>query len=185
MAIVYDDRTKRISDKRAIATAKNNGETTTPSTNYHNINSDEMAQSFNTNAFKTRNYKPPPPPSSSSSSSSSLVDGDETDEEKVLKVFGKVLPLVEELDKLLLLSNLPHAERINTVAELIILSLSSSNPSKVIKNAINFHLSIAGMKKASFFVAASKRISTAQAQEMLRSTVLSSPYLKKKPYNNN
>ncbi len=180
MAIVYDDRTKRISDKRAIATAKNNGETTTPSPNSHNINSDEMAQSFNTNAFKTRNYKPPPPPPSSS-----LVDGDETDEEKVLKVFGKILPLVEELDKLLLLSNLPHAERINTVAELIILSLSSSNPSKVIKNAINFHLSIAGMKKASFFVAASKRISTAQAQEMLRSTVLSSPYLKKKPYNNN
>jgi len=53
------------------------------------------------------------------------------------KIFEKIYPLVKELDKLL--SDRPHLEIINTVAEIIIFSLMSSNPVKFLKDAINFH----------------------------------------------
>ena len=55
----------------------------------------------------------------------------------------------------------------------------SSNPFKAIKDAIDFQNSIAGMKKASCFVAASNRISPAQAQQMSRTAILNAPYFKK------
>lgn len=157
MAVIYNKENELVSDNRTITTKNTEAVT--------------LSRGFNINAFKTSYLKP------------SSVDEDATDEEKVLKVFGKMLPLVEELDKGL--SDLPHAERINRVAELIILSLSSPNPFRLIKNAINFHQTIAGMKKASYFVAASKKISPAQAQEILRTSIMNAPYFKNKPYNNN
>lgn len=68
-----------------------------------------------------------------------------------------MLPLIEEIDKLL--SYTPPAERIDTVAKMIMTSLMSSNPFKAMKDAIKFQKSIKGIKKASYFVAASKKIS--------------------------
>ena len=44
----------------------------------------------------------------------SSTDKDNTNEEKILKIFGKMMPLMEELDKPLL--DVTYAKRIDTVA---------------------------------------------------------------------
>ena len=121
--------------------------------------------SFDPNAFKAKDGE-------------SSTDKDYADEEKITKIFGKMLPLIEELDKLLL--DAPPANRIDTVAKIIMSSLMSSNPFKVIKDAIDFQNSIKGMKKASYFVAASNKISPGSTQELLRTAILNAPYFKKK-----
>ncbi len=75
--------------------------------------------------------------------------------------FGKTYPLVNEMDTSL--SDTPHGKRIDMVAESIILSPSTTNPFKLMKNAFDFNHSISGLKKASYVVASSKKISPAQA----------------------
>ena len=55
----------------------------------------------------------------------------------------------------------------------------SSNPFKAIKDAIDFQNSIKGMKKASYFVAASNKIHRYNLQ-MPRTAILNAPYFKKK-----
>ncbi len=156
MADIYNSENELVSGRRTITTK--------------NTEAKQLSNGFNINALKAKYSNP-------------SVDEDINDEEKILKVFGKMYPLIEELDKSL--SHLPPAQRIDTVAELIILSLSTTNPFKLIKNAINFHHSIAGMNKASYFVALSKKISPSQAQEILRTSILNAPYFKNKAYNNN
>ncbi len=156
MADIYNSENELISNRRAITTKNNE--------------SKQLSKGFNISALKAKYSNP-------------SVDEDNNDEEKVLKVFGKMLPLIEVLDKSL--TDIPHAQRIDTVAELIILSLSAKNPFKLMKNAIGFNHSIRGMKKASYFVAASKKITPSQAQEILRTTIFNAPYFKNKPFNNN
>ncbi len=140
MAIVYDDKTDWVSDKRITTNRE-----ATQLSNANIMDIGKEAYSFDSNAFKARYLD-------------SSTDKDNADEEKILRIFGKMLPLIEELDNLLL--DVPHAERIDAVAQIIISSLMSSNPFKLMENAINFQKSIAGIKKASYFVAASKRISS-------------------------
>jgi hypothetical protein len=85
-----------------------------------------------------------------------------------------MLPLIEEMDKGL--SDIPPEKRIDTVGQIIMSSLNTSNPFKAMRDAINFHNSIKGMKKASYFVAGSRKMSLGQAHELLRLTILNSPY---------
>ena len=69
---------------------------------------------------------------------------------KKFKVFGKMLPLIEELESRL--SDTPTAERTGIVGQIIMTSLMTSNPIKAMRDAINFHNSIKGTKKASYLV---------------------------------
>lgn len=157
MAIVYDNKTNLVSDKRTMASKR------ASIAGPDSMDIGEKADRFNNNSLKTT-Y---PGPS---------TDKGNDDEDKILKIFGKMLPLIEELDKLLL--DAPPAKRIDTVAGIIMSSLMSSNPFKAMRGAIDFQNSIKGMKNASYFVAASNKIPTAQAQELLRSSILSAPYFK-------
>ncbi len=160
MAIVYDDRTDWVSGK-SITTDREAAQLY----NANIMDAGKEGCRFIPNAFKAKDVE-------------SSTDDDNADEEKILKIYGKMLPLVEELDKLLL--DVTPAERIDTVAKIIISSLMFSNPIKAIKHAIDFQHSIKGMKKASYFVAASNKISPVQAQQMLRTAILNAPYFKKK-----
>jgi hypothetical protein len=102
------------------------GTTNRKSTQISHANSMDIgieAYGFDSNAFKARHLE-------------SSTDKDNADEEKILRIFGKMLPLIEEFDNLLL--DIPHDERIDAVAQIIISSLMSSNPFKAMENAINF-----------------------------------------------
>jgi hypothetical protein len=159
MAIVYDNKTNKVSDKGKMASKR----ASVAGPNSMDIG--EEATRFSINSFKT-------------TYSESSTDKDNDDEKKISKVFGKMLPLIEELESLL--SNVSAEKRIDTVGQLIMSSLMTSNPFKAMRDAINFHNSIKGMKKASYFVAASRKITSVQAQEVLRSTILNAPYFKNK-----
>jgi hypothetical protein len=160
MVIVYDDKTDWVSDKRETTNRK-----ATQLSNANSMDIGNEAHGFDSNAFKARHLE-------------SSTDKDNADEEKILRIFGKMLPLIEEFDNLLL--DIPHAERIDAVAQIIISSLMSSNPFKAMENAINFQKSIAGMKKASYFIAGWKKILPIQAQGLLRTAILNAPYFKTK-----
>jgi hypothetical protein len=159
MAVVYDNKTNRISAKRTIASKK------ASIAGPNSMDKGEKANRFNIDSLKTR-Y------------SESSTDKDNDDEEKISNVFGKMLPLLEEIESLL--SDTPPAERKDTVGQIIMTSLMTSNPFKAMRDAINFHNSIKGTKKASYLVAAWKNISPVQAQELLRSTIMNAPYFKRK-----
>ena len=60
------------------------------------------AYGFDSNAFKARHLE-------------SSTDKDNADEEKKLQNFGKMLPLIEEFDNILL--DILHAERIDAVVQ--------------------------------------------------------------------
>ena len=155
MAVVYGNKTNRASGKGTITNKK--ASTAVP----NSMDIGEKADRFNIGSMKT-------------TYSESSTDKDNEDEEKISKVFGKMLPLIEEMDKAL--SDIPPEKRIDTVGQIIMSSLNTSNPFKAMRDAINFHNSIKGMKKASYFVAASRKISPGQAHELLRLTILNSPY---------
>jgi hypothetical protein len=159
MVVIYDNKTNMVSDKGAMASKK------ASIADPNSMSKDEKANGFNINPMKTTHPK-------------SSTDKDNDDEEKISKVFGKTLPLIEELDSLL--SDVPAEKRIDTVGQIIMSSLMSSNPFKAMRNTINFHNSIKGMKKALYIVAASRNILPAQAQELLRLTILNAPYFKNK-----
>ena len=159
MAIVYDNKTNRVSDKRTMASKR------TSAAGSNSMDIGEEANRFSINSLKT-------------TYSESSTDKDNDDEKKISKVFEKMLPLIEELDSRL--SGVPAEKRIDTVGQLIMSSLMTSNPFKAMRDAINLRNSIKGMEKASYFVAASRKISAAQAQELLRLTVLHAPYFKNK-----
>jgi len=155
MAVVYDNKTNLASDKGKMANKK------TLIAGPNSIDIGEQANRFKINSLKT-------------TYSESSTDKDNDDEKKISKVFEKMLPLIEELDNLL--SDVQVEKRIDTVGQIIMSSLNTSNPFKAMRDAINFHNSIKGMKKASYFVAASRKISPGQAHELLRLTILNSPY---------
>jgi hypothetical protein len=159
MAIVYDNKTNGLSDKGTMASKM--ASIAVP----NSMGIGEEANRFTINPLKTTH-------------SESSIDKDNNDEEKISKVFGKMLPLIEELESLL--SDTPTAERTGIVGQIIMTSLMTSNPVKAMRDAINFHNSIKGTKKASHLVAAWKNIPPVQAQELLRSTIMNAPYFKRK-----
>jgi hypothetical protein len=159
MAVVYDNKTNRVSDKRTMARKK------TSIAGPNSMDIDEEANRFNIDSLKT-------------TYSELSTDKDNDDEEKISKIIRKMLPLIEELDSLL--SDVPAEKRIDTVGQMIMSSLMTSNPFKAMRDAINLHKSIKGMEKASYFVAASRNILPVQAQELLRFTILNAPYFKNK-----
>jgi hypothetical protein len=160
MAVVYDNTTNRVSDKGTMAIKR----ASVAGSSSMDIG-DKAKDSFNANSLKT-------------TYSESSTDKDNDEEEKILKVLGKMLPLIGELDSLL--ADVPAEKRIDTVGQIIMSSLMSSNPFKAMRDAINLHNSIKGMKKASYFVAESRKITPGQAQELLRLTILNAPYFKNK-----
>ena len=89
-----------------------------------------------------------------------------------------MLPLIEEMDNAL--SDIPPEKRIGTVGQIIMSSLMTSKPFKAVRDAIFFHNSIKGMKKASHFVAAPRKTLPGHAQELLSITILNSSYFKNK-----
>ena len=99
------------------------------------------------------------------------------DDEKFFEIFGKISPLIDELDTLLS-EYKSHEERINILSDGIILALMSPNPIRSLKDTINLHRLYKGVTKASGFVALSKNIPPAKAQLMLKAMVLSAPYSK-------
>jgi hypothetical protein len=159
MAVVYDNKTNLASDKGKMANKK------TLIAGPNSIDIGEQAKRFKINSLKT-------------TYSASSTDKDNDDEKKISKVFEKMLPLIEELDSLL--SDVQVEKRIDTVGQIIMSSLMTSNPFKAMRDAINLRNSIKGMEKASYFVATSSKITQVQAQELLRSTVLNAPYFKNK-----
>ena len=136
MAIVYDNKTNGLSDKRTMASKM--ASIAVP----NSIGIGDEANRFTINPLKTTH-------------SESSIDKDNDDEEKISKVFGKMLPLIEELESLL--SDTSTAERTGIVGQIIMTSLMTSNPVKAMRDAINFHNSIKKYKKASYLVAAWKK----------------------------
>jgi hypothetical protein len=102
MAIVYDNKTNKVSDKGKMASKR----ASVAGPNSMDIG--EEATRFSINSFKT-------------TYSESSTDKDNDDEKKISKVFGKMLPLIEELESLL--SNVSAEKRIDTVGQLIMSSL--------------------------------------------------------------
>ena len=100
-----------------------------------------------------------------------------TDDEKFFEIFGKISPLIEDLDTLLSTYKSPD-EKIKMVSEGIILALMSSNPVRTLKDIINLHRLNKGITKAVAFIAKSKNITPEQAQSMLKAMVMTAPYSK-------
>jgi hypothetical protein len=89
-----------------------------------------------------------------------------------------MLPFIEELDSLLL--NYNPANRIDILSNVILSSLTSSNPISSLKDYINFFKIVIGIEKASTIISQSQKISKEQAKIALRSFISSAPYSKNK-----
>jgi hypothetical protein len=87
--------------------------------------------------------------------------------------------LIDKLD-ISLSKYRPNPERIKILLDIIIFSLMSLNPVHSLKDIIKFYRLIIGIKKASSFITASKKITPEQANEMLKTIILSTPYSKNK-----
>ena len=98
--------------------------------------------------------------------------------EGTFKILGKMLPLMDEMDSLLLTFN--PKNRINILANVIISSLTSPNPVKALKDHINFFRIIIGIEKASTIVATSQGIPKDAAKMILKSCINTSEYSKNK-----
>ncbi len=102
-----------------------------------------------------------------------------TDIEKIFKIFEKISPLIDELDTQLSTYKIPE-ERIKILSESIISALSSSNPVQTLKEIIKLHHTTIGIKKASGFVAITRKIPLDKARSMLATIILTAPYSKNK-----
>jgi hypothetical protein len=98
-----------------------------------------------------------------------------TDIEKVFKIFEKISPLIDEFDTQLSTYKIPE-ERIKILSESIIFALSSSNPVQILKDIIKLHRTTKGIKKASGFVVLSHNIPPDKAQSMLATIILTALY---------
>jgi len=99
--------------------------------------------------------------------------------ETVFKIFEKISPLIDEIDKQLSSYQDPF-NKMKTLSELIIFVLASSNPVKALKEARDLQRSLIGFNKASEFIAISRSISKKNAQLLLQSIILAAPYSKNK-----
>jgi predicted ribosome quality control (RQC) complex YloA/Tae2 family protein len=104
-----------------------------------------------------------------------------TDIEKIFKIFEKISPLIDELDTQLSTYKI-HEERMKILSDSIISALSSYNPVQSLKEIIKLHRSTMGIKKASGFVAFSHNIPLDKAQSMLATIILTAPYSKKNKF---
>jgi hypothetical protein len=102
-----------------------------------------------------------------------------TDIDKIFKIFEKISPLIDELDTQLSTYKIPE-ERIRILSESIISALSSYNPVQYLKEIITLHRSTMGIKKASGFVAITRKIPLDATQLMLATIILTAPYSKNK-----
>jgi hypothetical protein len=97
--------------------------------------------------------------------------------DKFLKIFEKLMPLVDELDKILR-DIKENMERIKILSDTIIKSLMSPNPFKYLKETIKNYRIEAGFVKASGFIALSENISLQKAKIKLKTLAWNSPYIK-------
>jgi hypothetical protein len=70
-------------------------------------------------------------------------------------------------------------ERNQTPAELVIYSLTSSDPFAFIKEQIDFYHSLIAMIRAILLISHYYKFESVKAKETLRALVLNSPYIKK------
>lgn len=83
--------------------------------------------------------------------------------------------MIDQIDTPLSTYKSPE-ERIKTLSDGIIPALMLSNPIRYLKDIINLPRFYKGIKKASGFVAMLKNITQEEAQLMLKTMVLTSPY---------
>ena len=105
---------------------------------------------------------------------------DDENEQMVLKIIGKLSPYIDIFDSLLLSSGKGVQERNQILAELIISSLSSSDPFAFIKEQIEFYRSLIAMRRAISLTSQYYNIQPAKAKETLKALVMNSSYTKNK-----
>ena len=98
----------------------------------------------------------------------------------VFKIIGKIFPLIESLDSLLLSRHLDNKDRTGILSFVLITSLSSSNPVAFIKDKINYYRSIIAMERAIALTAYYFNIEPKNAREKLKGLVITAPYFKNK-----
>jgi hypothetical protein len=163
MAIVYNIKTDKISDKR-----KTNKKFSSPITEEDVITNNRQISNPYDKGLEGFDFSDP---------NSELNKN--ADEEKMFKIFEKISPFIDELDSLLSIYK-PHPERIKILSNVISYSLISSNPVLSLKDTIRFYRSTIGIKKTLGFVSMSNNITQDQAKEMLKTIILAAPYSKNK-----
>ncbi len=175
MAVIYNKENNWVSKKRKIGNVATSTVGATPISTIATENNTE----YNNN--KTSKKEKPQNPNftfkdfAHNSEDSSGVD---TNVDKFLKFFEKLMPLVNELDILLKGYKRPD-EIAKIISETITLSMRYSDPFKFVKDTIIDHKTELGFTKASGYIALSDKISLHEAKVKLKALAWNSPYFKR------
>ena len=116
-----------------------------------------------------------------SKQSSNMADSDhhyeyEIEEQNIVDIFGKLIHPFSELEKELDGNNESH--KINYLSTLIVGALNSSDPVKMLQDALQFSRSVKGKVKIVSYVARDMHISPMQAEQYLNEIIRNSEYFK-------
>ena len=176
-AIIYNKDSDWISPKRKIKPSSSlsnfSSFTSTPSTTANetrlNHNKDDNKFDFHNDSLKEFYFN----------EKNSEIYKENNLDESIYKIFGKISPLIDDLDKQFGKYQ-TRDNRIKMLSEIIIMGLSTSNPVKTLKETRDLQRSIIGFNKASEFISISKNISIIDAKLLLRSIIRTAPYSKNK-----
>ena len=100
----------------------------------------------------------------------------EIEEQNIVDIFGKLIHPFSELEKELDGNNESH--KINYLSTLIVGALNSSDPVKMLQDALQFSRSVKGKVKIVSYVARDMHISPMQAEQYLNEIIRNSEYFK-------
>jgi hypothetical protein len=100
----------------------------------------------------------------------------EIEEQNIVDIFGKLMHPFTELEKEL--DGSKDSTKINYLSTLVVGALNSSDPVKVVQDALHFNRSIKGKVKIVSYVANGMHIPKIQAEQYLNEIIKSSKYFK-------
>ncbi len=100
----------------------------------------------------------------------------EIEDLNIVDIFGKLMQPFIELEKELV--DVKESDKINYISTLIIGALRSSDPVKIIQDAVDFNRSVKGKVKIVNYVAKHMQIPNVQAEQYLNQIIKSSRYFK-------
>jgi hypothetical protein len=99
------------------------------------------------------------------------------EEHKIMKIFGKLNPHFEELEKLL--SNLNEKSKAGDLTRILTSCLNSYRPVKSMEDTIEIYRAGKGVDKMAYYYSKSKSVSPGMATKTLKELVKNSAYFKK------
>ena len=100
----------------------------------------------------------------------------EIEEQNILDIFGKLMQPFRELEKEL--DGLTESDKIMNLGTLIVGALDSSDPVKILQDALQFNRTLAGKERMVSYVAMNNRMTNIQAEQYLNEKIKRSKYFK-------